>query len=133
MSLLTFLGLRQSKYNRTPLTLSDVLHRTFVTGLAALSIYGIYLGYSVHDHVMTKGKGAFRRRGVYPSDRFLKLNFVLFSSLLVFVCIYPQRCVVCSHCGVQTGLKSRRCIEALAQREVEAAARKEAQVTSTFF
>lgn len=61
MSLLAFLGLRQPKhYNRTPLTLPDVLHRTFVTGLAALSIYGIYLGYSVHDHVMTKGKGTSR-------------------------------------------------------------------------
>ena len=90
MSLLTFLGLRQSKYNRTPLTLSDVLHRTFVTGLAALSIYGIYLGYSVHDHVMTKGKGTFRRRGVYSSDRFPKLNFVLFFS---FLCMHPQRYV----------------------------------------
>lgn len=65
MSLLTFLGLRQPKYkfNRAPLTLADVLHRTLVTGLTALSIYGIYLGYSVHDHVMIKGKGAshFRR------------------------------------------------------------------------
>ncbi|KAF8435049.1 hypothetical protein L210DRAFT_818726, partial [Boletus edulis BED1] len=40
------------------ITLADLLHRTLVTGLAALSIYGIYLGYSVHEHVMTKGKGA---------------------------------------------------------------------------
>lgn len=60
MSLLTFLGLRQPKYNRTPLTLADILHRTFVSGLAALSIYGIYLGYSVHEHVMAKGKGVSR-------------------------------------------------------------------------
>ncbi|KAF8554932.1 hypothetical protein OG21DRAFT_1004789 [Imleria badia] len=63
MSLLTFLGLRQPKYNRAPLTLADILHRTFVTGLAGLSIYGIYLGYSVHDHVMTKGKGTRAERG----------------------------------------------------------------------
>ncbi|KAH0829139.1 hypothetical protein J3R83DRAFT_2615 [Lanmaoa asiatica] len=63
MSLLSFLGLRQAKYNRTPLTLADVLHRTLVSGLAALSIYGIYLGYSVHGHVMSKGKGtSFRVR-----------------------------------------------------------------------
>ncbi|KAN0081329.1 hypothetical protein V8E55_008953 [Tylopilus felleus] len=64
MSLLTFLGLRQPKYkfNRAPLTLADVLHRTLVTGLTALSIYGIYLGYSVHDHVMIKGKGALARK-----------------------------------------------------------------------
>ncbi|KAF8414752.1 hypothetical protein L210DRAFT_3497476 [Boletus edulis BED1] len=61
MSLFTFLGLRQPKYNRTSITLADLLHRTLVTGLAALSIYGIYLGYSVHEHVMTKGKEVCRR------------------------------------------------------------------------
>jgi hypothetical protein len=102
MSLLTFLGLRQPRYNRTPLTLADVLHRTLVTGLAALSIYGVYLGYSVHDHVMAKGKGVFRPRG---SVRFPMLNFALFSSS----CLHASAevCVVCFHCGVQTGLKSR--------------------------
>lgn len=100
MSLLTFLGLRQPKYNRIPLTLADVLHRTLVAGLAGLSIYGVYLGYSVHDHVMTKGKGAFRPRGVSSSLRFQMLNFVL--------CTHPQRCVSSVFiCGVQTRLKLR--------------------------
>ncbi|KAF9228452.1 hypothetical protein BS17DRAFT_745880 [Gyrodon lividus] len=56
MSLLTFLGLRQPKSNRVPLTLADVLHRTVVSGLAALSIYGLYLGYSVHQHTIQKGR-----------------------------------------------------------------------------
>lgn len=67
MSLLTFLGLRQPKYTRTPLTLADVLQRTLVSGLAALSVYGIYLGYSIHGHVMSKGKGASFRTIVCPS------------------------------------------------------------------
>ncbi|KAF9243184.1 hypothetical protein BU15DRAFT_43308 [Melanogaster broomeanus] len=58
MSFLTFLGLRQSKSNRTQLTLMDVIHRTVVSGLAGLSIYGLYLGYSVHQHTMEKGRGA---------------------------------------------------------------------------
>ncbi|KAG9311035.1 hypothetical protein JVU11DRAFT_8933 [Chiua virens] len=64
MSLLTFLGLRQPKSSRRiPLTLADVLHRTLVTGLTGLSIYGIYLGYSVHKHVMIKGKGTCAKTG----------------------------------------------------------------------
>ncbi|KIJ15545.1 hypothetical protein PAXINDRAFT_114719 [Paxillus involutus ATCC 200175] len=56
MSLLTFLGLRQPRSNRVQLTLVDVLHRTLVSGLAGLTVYGVYLGYSVHQHTMQKGR-----------------------------------------------------------------------------
>ncbi|KAI9568784.1 hypothetical protein HD554DRAFT_2171925 [Boletus coccyginus] len=108
MSLLTFLGLRQplTKYNRAPLTLADVLHRTLVTSLTALSIYGIYLGYSVHDHVMTKGKGTFCgaspwRVGSDAQSFFPSLYF-----------LFPP---------------FSACAEALVLKEAEAMARKEAQ------
>ncbi|KAH7883233.1 hypothetical protein F5I97DRAFT_1903443 [Phlebopus sp. FC_14] len=57
MSFLTFLGLRQAKSNRTQLTLLDVLHRTLVSGLAALSVYGLFLGYAVHQETLAKGRG----------------------------------------------------------------------------
>ena len=58
MSLFSFLGFRRrSNYNRTPLTLADVLHRTVVSGLAALSVYGVFLGYMVHKETLAKGQG----------------------------------------------------------------------------
>ncbi|KAL4079248.1 hypothetical protein J3A83DRAFT_4367994 [Scleroderma citrinum] len=57
MSLLSFLGLRRPFYNRTRLTLADILHRTVVSGLAALSVYGLFLGYMVHKETLAKGQG----------------------------------------------------------------------------
>ncbi|KAG1772154.1 hypothetical protein EDD22DRAFT_480771 [Suillus occidentalis] len=37
--------------------ITDVLHRTFVSGLAALSVYGLFMGYAVHRETLAKGKG----------------------------------------------------------------------------
>jgi hypothetical protein len=36
--------------------IADVLHRTFVSGLAALSVYGLFMGYAVHRETLAKGK-----------------------------------------------------------------------------
>jgi hypothetical protein len=37
--------------------ITDVLHRTFVSGLAALSVGGLFMGYAVHRETLAKGKG----------------------------------------------------------------------------
>ncbi|KAG1903311.1 uncharacterized protein F5891DRAFT_947255, partial [Suillus fuscotomentosus] len=37
--------------------ITDVLHRTFVSGLAALSVYGVFMGYAVHRETLAKGRG----------------------------------------------------------------------------
>ncbi|OAX42815.1 hypothetical protein K503DRAFT_682508 [Rhizopogon vinicolor AM-OR11-026] len=37
--------------------IADILHRTFVSGLAALSAYGLFLGYAVHRETLAKGRG----------------------------------------------------------------------------
>ncbi|KAG1739103.1 uncharacterized protein EDB91DRAFT_391266 [Suillus paluster] len=37
--------------------IADVLHRTFVSGLAALSVYGLFMGYAVHRETLAKGRG----------------------------------------------------------------------------
>ncbi|KAG2069684.1 hypothetical protein BDR04DRAFT_680396 [Suillus decipiens] len=37
--------------------ITDVLHRTFVSGLAALSVYGLFMGYAVHRETLAKGRG----------------------------------------------------------------------------
>ncbi|KAG6381968.1 hypothetical protein JVT61DRAFT_596 [Boletus reticuloceps] len=123
------LGLRQPKYNRTPITLADLLHRTLVTGLAALSIYGIYLGYSVHEHVMTKGKGVYYR-WVHLSPVPHRLICILF--------VPPQRCVVVVIL-ICTGGPERSCdammpcrMQALAVKEAETKTRQETQVGDTF-
>ena len=62
MSLLGFLGLSRRNYNRTRLTLADILHRTVVSGLAALSVYGLFLGYMVHKETLAKGQGVWKIR-----------------------------------------------------------------------
>jgi len=36
--------------------IADILHRTFVSGLAALSAYGLFLGYAVHRETLAKGR-----------------------------------------------------------------------------
>ncbi|KAG2137305.1 hypothetical protein BD769DRAFT_1437489 [Suillus cothurnatus] len=42
--------------------IADVLHRTFVSGLAALSVYGLFMGYAVHRETLAKGKEAEAKR-----------------------------------------------------------------------
>ncbi|KAG2055551.1 hypothetical protein BDR06DRAFT_881914, partial [Suillus hirtellus] len=37
--------------------ITDILHRTFVSGLAALSVYGVFMGYAVHRETLAKGRG----------------------------------------------------------------------------
>ncbi|KAI6007688.1 hypothetical protein F5J12DRAFT_720403 [Pisolithus orientalis] len=59
MSLLSFIGLKRQNYNRPRLTLPDILHRTVVTGLAALAVYGVFLGYMVHNETLAKGRRYF--------------------------------------------------------------------------
>jgi hypothetical protein len=39
------------------LPVADLLHRGFVTSLAALTAYGLFLGYAVHRETLDKGKG----------------------------------------------------------------------------
>ncbi|KAH7925306.1 hypothetical protein BV22DRAFT_446944 [Leucogyrophana mollusca] len=57
MSLLSFLGLGQARSRaRAPLSVTDILHRTFVSGLAALTVYGLFLGYAVHRETLAKGR-----------------------------------------------------------------------------
>ncbi|KAH7911370.1 hypothetical protein BJ138DRAFT_1113247 [Hygrophoropsis aurantiaca] len=57
MSFLSFLGRgRASNVNKAALSITDILHRTFVTGLAALTAYGIFLGYAVHRETLAKGR-----------------------------------------------------------------------------
>ncbi|KAI6168719.1 hypothetical protein EDD17DRAFT_1529753 [Pisolithus thermaeus] len=57
MSLLSFFGLKRPSYDRPRLTLPDILHRTVVSGLAALTVYGMFLGYMVHRETLAKGRG----------------------------------------------------------------------------
>lgn len=57
MALLSFLGLKRPRYDRPRLTLPDILHRTVVSGLALLSLYGLGLGYMVHRETLEKGRG----------------------------------------------------------------------------
>ncbi|KAI6131273.1 hypothetical protein EV401DRAFT_2205624 [Pisolithus croceorrhizus] len=56
MSLLSFFGLKRPSYDRPRLTLPDILHRTVVSGLAALTVYGMFLGYMVHRETLAKGR-----------------------------------------------------------------------------
>ncbi|KAI6029400.1 hypothetical protein BKA83DRAFT_4218404 [Pisolithus microcarpus] len=58
MSLLSFFGLKRPNYDRPRLTLPDILHRTVVSGLAALTAYGLFLGYMVHKETLAKGREA---------------------------------------------------------------------------
>ncbi|EIW80514.1 hypothetical protein CONPUDRAFT_56910 [Coniophora puteana RWD-64-598 SS2] len=53
----TFTG-RANRTSSVPrLTVTDILHRTFVSGLAALSVYGLFLGYMVHRDTLARGRG----------------------------------------------------------------------------
>lgn len=69
MSLLGFLGLSRRNYNRTRLTLADILHRTVVSGLAALSVYGLFLGYMVHKETLAKGQEIMAKREAEARER----------------------------------------------------------------
>jgi hypothetical protein len=40
-----------------PASITDILHRTFVAGLAGLSVYGLYLGGAVHKEILRRGEG----------------------------------------------------------------------------
>lgn len=62
MSLLSFLGLKRPNYDRPRLTLPDILHRTVVSGLAALTAYGLFLGYMVHKETLAKGRALLAKR-----------------------------------------------------------------------
>ncbi|KAG6327413.1 hypothetical protein ID866_11676 [Astraeus odoratus] len=48
--------LKRANYDRPRLTVPDILHRTIVSGLAALSVYGLFLGYMVHKETLAKGR-----------------------------------------------------------------------------
>lgn len=69
MSLLSFIGLKRQNYNRPRLTLPDILHRTVVTGLAALAVYGVFLGYMVHNETLAKGQELMAKREAEAKER----------------------------------------------------------------
>ncbi|KAI6046434.1 hypothetical protein EDC04DRAFT_2630899 [Pisolithus marmoratus] len=62
MSFLSFFGLGRPSYDRPRLTLPDILHRTAVSGLAALTVYGLFLGYMVHRETLAKGRELMAKR-----------------------------------------------------------------------
>jgi hypothetical protein len=44
------------------LPLPDIAHRTVVLSLVSLSFYGLYIGYSAHEHTMQRGRELLARR-----------------------------------------------------------------------
>ncbi|KII95560.1 hypothetical protein PLICRDRAFT_34454 [Plicaturopsis crispa FD-325 SS-3] len=42
---------------RPRLSFADYLHRTFVTGLAGLGVYGVVMGVLIHRETLQKGRG----------------------------------------------------------------------------
>jgi len=46
------------------LPLLDIAHRTVVLSLVSLSFYGLYIGYSAHEHTMQRGRELLARREV---------------------------------------------------------------------
>ncbi|KAI6111942.1 hypothetical protein EDD16DRAFT_1605019 [Pisolithus croceorrhizus] len=69
MSLLSFFGLKRPSYDRPRLTLPDILHRTVVSGLAALTVYGLFLGYMVHRETLAKGRELLAKREAEAKER----------------------------------------------------------------
>ncbi|EGO00786.1 hypothetical protein SERLA73DRAFT_178726 [Serpula lacrymans var. lacrymans S7.3] len=57
MSILSFLSRRSTRAPiRQPLSITDIIHRTFVSGLAGLTLYGLFLGVAVHRETLAKGR-----------------------------------------------------------------------------
>ncbi|TFK65609.1 hypothetical protein BDN72DRAFT_845283 [Pluteus cervinus] len=44
------------------LPLIDIAHRGLVYSLVGLSFYGLYIGYSAHEHTMQRGRELLARR-----------------------------------------------------------------------